>query len=319
MPPRGGAAVGGRVFVGPNTLTERSAEVPQVLLYADNKPFVLRSPTVNAEVDDVERKARVRKLGYNVRAGVYLFSRYGLPQSRERALILAVRKGLAIHQLEDLWEGYTVRPKATTVRAAIDGLPRLRPGSRNRKDPFHTCPAFVLRTSYERLKAIPRDGGDWRDLMKQPKTRKLLIPAMRRHIEKECLGSHSDAYGRLWWDRPAVTIKRECSHVGNGRYSHPSQSRLLSVREMAILQGFPKDYVFADAGITKMYRQVGDAVPPLISYQVAHLVSWILTGRKPSPARLALPGSHLKASDIVRVRQPGRKLHVRKMRSGRAM
>jgi len=54
MPVRGGAVVGGRVFVGPNTLTERSAEVAQVLLYADHKPFVLWGPTVNAEVDDVE-------------------------------------------------------------------------------------------------------------------------------------------------------------------------------------------------------------------------------------------------------------------------
>jgi DNA (cytosine-5)-methyltransferase 1 len=69
---------------------------------------------------------------------------------------------------------------------------------------------------------------------------------------------------------------------------------------MAILQGFPKTYVFAGAGISKMYRHIGDAVPPLISYQLAHLVSWILTGRKPSAKQLIMPGTHLKAKDVVR-------------------
>ncbi len=50
------------VFVGPNTPTDRGAGVAQVLLYADHKPFVLWGPTVNAEVDDVERKAGIRHM-----------------------------------------------------------------------------------------------------------------------------------------------------------------------------------------------------------------------------------------------------------------
>ena len=65
---------------------------------------------------------------------------------------------------------------------------------------------------------------------------------MARRVARGDLGSHPDIYGRLWWDRPAVTIKRECSHIGNGRYAHPEQDRLCTVREMALLQGFPRDY-----------------------------------------------------------------------------
>ena len=58
------------------------------------------------------------------------------------------------------------------------------------------------------------------------------------------LGSHPDVYGRLSRDQPAATIKRECGHIGNGRYAHPDQDRLCTVREMALLQGFPDDYAF---------------------------------------------------------------------------
>jgi site-specific DNA-cytosine methylase len=68
----------------------------------------------------------------------------------------------------------------------------------------------------------------------------LLTPAMRRRLAAADLGRHPDGYGRLWWDRPAVTIKRECGHIGNGRYAHPEQDRQGTVREMAILQGFPR-------------------------------------------------------------------------------
>ena len=105
-------------------------------------------------------------------------------------------------------------------------------------------------------------------------------------------------YGRLSWDKPAVTIKRECAHIGNGRYSHPEQDRLCTVREMSILQGFPENYKFVASGLANIYRQIGDAVPPLISYQLAHVCEWILSGRKPLISSVILPNTHLKLEDI---------------------
>jgi DNA (cytosine-5)-methyltransferase 1 len=102
------------------------------------------------------------------------------------------------------------------------------------------------------------------------------------------------------WGKPAPTIKRECAHVGNGRYAHPEEDRLCSVREMAILQGFPNDFVFADAALSNLYRHIGDAVPPLISHQIAHLCEWILTGRRPTVTKTLLPETHLTAEDVIR-------------------
>ena len=68
---------------------------------------------------------------------------------------------------------------------------------------------------------------------------------------------------------------------------------------MALLQGFPRDYRFTGT-LANMYRHIGDAVPPLISYQLAALCRWILTGERPEPADLLLPGCHLTEADVER-------------------
>jgi DNA (cytosine-5)-methyltransferase 1 len=68
---------------------------------------------------------------------------------------------------------------------------------------------------------------------------------------------------------------------------------------MSILQGFPRDYRLAGS-VANMYRHVGDAVPPLISYQLAGLCRWILSGCRPAADDLILPGCHLRTSDLQR-------------------
>jgi DNA (cytosine-5)-methyltransferase 1 len=146
---------------------------------------------------------------------------------------------------------------------------------------------------------VPHDGGGWADLVGRPDNADLLTPAMARRVARHDFGSHPDIYGRMWWDRPAPTIKRECSHIGNGRYAHPEQDRLCTVREMSILQGFPRDYQFTGT-LANNYRHIGDAVPPLISYQLAGLCEWMLTGARPDPAGLVLPRCQLTAGDLVR-------------------
>jgi len=100
-------------------------------------------------------------------------------------------------------------------------------------------------------------------------------------MDLEKPGSFPDVYGRLAWDKPAPTVTRECSHPGNGRYSHPEQDRLLSVREMALIQGFPADYRFM-GNISSKYRQIGDAVPPMIATMIAQSIFEDIAGRASS-------------------------------------
>jgi DNA (cytosine-5)-methyltransferase 1 len=234
--------------------------------------------------------------GYNVFGRTYMLSRFGLPQVRERAIVVAAKQHLPLHTLDSLWDGWGVADDALTVRRAFKAIPVDAAG-------FGLYPDFGSDTVRRRMAAIPKDGGSWIDLLQREDADDLLTDAMKRIVACKRFGSYPDVYGRMGWDTPAPTIKRECSHVGNGRYAHPEENRLCSVREMAALQGFPNDFILNGAAVSNMYRHIGDAVPPLVSYQLAHLCHWILTGEQPAIKDVLLPGTNLSPEDIVRKKQ----------------
>lgn len=235
-------------------------------------------------------REHLEKFGYSVFGRAYMLTRFGLPQIRERAIVIAAKQHLPLHTLESLWDGWGVRDEALTVRRAFQSIENSATG----RDVF---PNFASEGVRRRIAAIPKDGGSWMDLLGRQDTEDLLTDAMKRIVAERRIGSYPDVYGRMAWDKPAPTIKRECSHVGNGRYVHPKEDRLCSVREMAILQGFPNDFIFDDAAISNMYRHIGDAVPPLISYQIAHLCHWMLTGDQPEIQGFMLGGTNLRPTD----------------------
>ena len=215
-----------------------------------------------------ELRIRLEQMGYSISAEIHNLVDLGLPQQRRRTLVVASRD-------QAVTPFVPAKSRAKTVREAIGHLPALAGGETDSNDPMHTAPRNTKKVM-DRLRAIPQDGGSWGDVMNDPdiddeRKRYLLIPAMFRLRP----GSFPDVYGRLWWDRPAVTITRECAHVGNGRYVHPEQDRLLSVREMALLQGFPETYWF-EGPVTAKYNQIGDAVPPLASRLIAQHVASML-------------------------------------------
>ncbi|MFE0964255.1 DNA cytosine methyltransferase [Streptomyces fungicidicus] len=239
--------------------------------------------------------------GYTVHAETHFLNSFGLPQVRERALVIAVAEGFQLRTLENAWEGRSLTKEATTVRRALAGLKPLQAGEVDGDDPSHTSPRFSSESTLGRLQRIPHDGGSWRDLLSVTGGQDYLTPAMQRSVDRRDFGSFPDVYGRMAWDRPAPTIKRECAHVGNGRYSHPEQDRLCTVRELGILNGFPRDYKFEGTSLSNKYRHIGDAVPPLVSFQIAAVCRWILSGpeARPSAEDLVLPGTHLLPKDII--------------------
>ena len=247
----------------------------------------------------LEFSKRLKDLGYDVQGGTYFLTRFGLPQIRERALVVASRIGPAL-SLKDMWERWELSDDSITVRHAISHLNicPLTAGERDKTDSMHVSPGFATDVVRRRMDAIPRDGGSWFDLADHPQADDLLVDSMRSRLERRDLGSHPDVYGRMWWDRPAPTIKRECAHVGNGRFAHPEQNRLMTVREMANLQGFPGDFDFPSRSLANRYRHIGDAVPPLISYQLSALVEWMKTGTRPEPEDWILPNTSLKVGDV---------------------
>lgn len=235
--------------------------------------------------------------GYSLSGHTYILTELGLPQVRERAIVIAAKKHISLTTLDSLWEGKAVKPAATTVKSAFRAISRTATGC-------DSYPAFSNKLVEERLAAIPADGGSWIDLVGTPGADDLLTDAMKRIVRLNKIGSHPDVYGRMAWNRPAPTIKRECAHIGNDRYAHPEENRLCSIRELAMLQGFPNDFEFAGTSLANNYRHIGDAVPPLISHQLAWVCSWMLTGKRPELAQAILKGTHLRLTDIVPSTQP---------------
>ena len=87
--------------------------------------------------------------GYEVSGQSLLLSRFGLPQGRERAIVIAAKKPLPLHTLESLWQGWTVRPAAVTVRAAFRAITTKATGR-------DACPRFTRPVVERRLRAMLR-------------------------------------------------------------------------------------------------------------------------------------------------------------------
>jgi DNA (cytosine-5)-methyltransferase 1 len=74
--------------------------------------------------------------------------------------------------------------------------------------------------------------------------------------------------GRLWWDRPSVTIRTEFFKPEKGRYLHPEADRPITHREAARIQSFPDHFEFEGSKI-EVARQIGNAVPPGLGEAIA--------------------------------------------------
>ena len=84
--------------------------------------------------------------------------------------------------------------------------------------------------------------------------------------------SFKDVYGRMFWERPSSTITTKFFNISNGRFAHPFEDRAISIREGAVLQSFPKDYVFKTASIATAAKLIGNAVPPEYARRLGELI-----------------------------------------------
>lgn len=121
----------------------------------------------------------------------------------------------------------------------------------------------------EMVKHIP-PGGNWKNI---PET----IPSKRlAQIRKS--GGRTTYYGRLIYDKPSYTVSTYFNRIGNGCFIHPEQDRMISIREGARLQSFRDSFIFYGSR-TSQYKQIGNAVPPLLARAVAELIEPHLTNK----------------------------------------
>jgi DNA (cytosine-5)-methyltransferase 1 len=245
-------------------------EYLRVLQAVEPAAFVMENvPQLLKSAEYVEFADAATRLGYSVGGRTLNAADYGVPQRRLRAFVVGARIG------RPRWPKQThsdpERPVLgtepwRTFRQAVAGLPRSPNGSnwhvgrRPRPD------------SLVRYRAVPLDGGN-RFQMQEALDRQgrpdLVLPCFRRKQN-----GTTDVFGRLWWDRPAVTIRTEFYKPEKGRYLHPEEHRPITVREAARCMTFPDAFTFpADQSMTSVGRQIGNAVPPLLAQQVAEALA----------------------------------------------
>lgn len=202
----------------------------------------------------------LKRAGYEVVWGVLYGPDYGLAQTRSRLVLLASRLGKIAMPTP------THDAKAhRTVRDEIAALPPLSHGEVSERDPLHR--ASRLSDKNARRIADARPGGTWRDW-----DQSLVADCHKVETGK----GYSSVYGRMGWSAPSPTITTQFYGFGNGRFGHPEQHRALTLREGALLQGFPRDYQFVrpDEPIhfKKIGRLIGNAVPVRLASAIARAV-----------------------------------------------
>lgn len=194
---------------------------------------------------------------YSISWRVLNCEKYGVPQTRKRFVLIASRLG----KIELLIPNSSEK-NMHTVRKAISHLRPLKAGCSDPQDRLHAA-SSLSTINLQRIKSS-KPGGTWRDWDES-----LLAPCHRKQSGQ----TYPSVYGRMEWDAPAPTITTQCFGYGNGRFGHPEQDRAISLREAAILQTFPEDYVFVAPGkpviFDRLGRLIGNAVPVRLGEIVA--------------------------------------------------
>ncbi|TVQ30917.1 MAG: DNA cytosine methyltransferase [Phycisphaeraceae bacterium] len=187
-----------------------------------------------------EFAATLESMGYNVKWDILDAALYGVPQRRRRLILLASKSG-----------SIDFAPIDTTRMTVADAIGEIEPPHIS-NDPLHCLIGRRSHRISELIKRIPKDGGSRSDLPEE----------MWLECHKKCSG-FKDVYGRMRWSDVAPTITGGCLNPSKGRFLHPDQNRALTVREAALLQGFPPGYRFAtDRGMYAIAGMIGNALPP---------------------------------------------------------
>lgn len=292
--PSADVVIGGPPCQGFSLLNKRRDGDPRKQLWRPFMDVVLRSgasiflmenvPQLMNTFEHGEIKETARRMGFTTADAVLCAADYGVPQTRRRAFILGCsfrdpstvfppkkthfnpKQAHTVGFSEEL-DDYIHSPMPwRTVYDAIYDLDR-PVGTEIRDVPppydlhFGRAPTELSKRRY---RAIPKEGMNRFDL--QRIAPELTPPCWIRKTK-----GGTDLFGRLWWNRPAFTIRTEFYKPEKGRYLHPKQHRPITHREAARFQSFPDDFKFTGTKI-EIAKQIGNAVPPMMAARIADAV-----------------------------------------------
>lgn len=258
----------------------------------ENVPQLLGSSEHFSIVETAE------KMGFQVTWEKLCAANYGVAQTRWRAFIIGCRyadpsqvfpppkthynplEKELVQTILPFSGEYVASPSPwKTVRDAISNLPSPEGTEIRDEDPpldihFGRSPTEM---SMKRYRAIPEEGMNRFDLQKR-------APELTPNCWLKKKSGGTDLFGRLWWDKPAFTIRTEFFKPEKGRYLHPSEHRPITHREAARLQSFPDAFRFIGSKI-EIARQIGNAVPPLLAAKIADSVFSLICSREKEHGR----------------------------------
>ena len=200
----------------------------------ENVPGLLGDPRLESLV------ARLRYWGYSVDCRICDASDYGVPQRRKRLIVLASSVGQARI------------PDPTTRRRPVGAIFGRLQAAGISGDRLHDFPERRSARISALIADIPHNGGSRDDL---PPERQLECHRRMRGF--------FDVYGRMSWTDVAPTITAGCWNPSKGRFLHPIADRAITIREAAMIQGFPRSYYLdPKLGKTKLGQLIGNAFPP---------------------------------------------------------
>lgn len=211
--------------------------------------------------------SEIDKLGYYHDNGVLTTSNFGVPQNRQRTIIIACKS----HKIHLPSPTSTTK---TTVQDAISDLSFLGSGEGAFEQDYPSRPCskyqeWARRSSTKlynhiatnhsqvalaKLQMIPPEGG------------KNDLPADLHGRQQ-----FATTWGRLKWSEPSPTIDTRFDTPSNGTNSHPVLNRAITPREAARLQSFPDSFIFYGAK-TDICKQIGNAVPPLLGRAIGQAI-----------------------------------------------
>lgn len=224
----------------------------------------------NGEIKD-EILKRFKDLNYNVECRILVAADFGVPQMRKRLIFMGIRHDLG----EPIFPDVLFTPENyRTCRDALSDLPSLTNTLGSEESEYLSDP----KTEYQRIMrknsktlhnhtatnhtkmvkdtiALVPEGGNYKDLPKG-------VGESRKFHE---------AWTRYDGNKPSRTID-----TGHRNHFHYEYNRVPTVRENARLQSFPDDFIFTGTR-TQQYRQVGNAVPPLLGYYLGISIKKIIS------------------------------------------
>ncbi|MYH14378.1 MAG: DNA cytosine methyltransferase [Gammaproteobacteria bacterium] len=192
--------------------------------------------------------------GYQSEARVLNARDFGVPQRRRRMVLIALRGAGPTFPKE--------KKRRRTVNQTIGRMPEPGRGS----DPLHDYAAKRSRRVEQIIEAIPLNGGS--------------RAALPENLKLDChakVDGFKDVYGRMSWASQSPTITGGCINPSKGRFLHPEQNRPITLREAALLQGFPSGYHFSlERGRYPAAQMIGNAFPPKFAEHHAREIAYSL-------------------------------------------